>query len=136
MNFAIAVTASAIEELRLKGTLDPEVIRKVFQLFDHPVLITGDDGMPAEHASVLAEVKATIAVVRPWKERDAFVGRWEGLDHRSEDEWEQEIVHRWAQMIQTQKTGTIRRYAFKSYGEWKPPRRIKRRSARPSSPSG
>lgn len=101
--------ATSLQDLRLKSSLDPDVIRKVFAIgfFDDPVLITGDDDMPAEHASVLDEVTATVAVVKPWSRDEAFVSRWEGQDHRGEDEWEHEIVQRWAHSIQTQPTGTV-----------------------------
>ena len=118
--------ASTVEDLRLKSALDPEVIERVFTYFDDPVLITGDDGMPAEHASVLAAFNATVATVTPWRKDDAFVGRWEGADHRSEEEWEREIVHRWAHTIQAQKRGTIRRYGLTSSAMWRPPRRSRR----------
>jgi hypothetical protein len=116
----------AVEELGLKGSLDPVVIQKVFVLYDDPVLVTGDDDMPAEHATELASVSATVAVVHPWNEEKAHIGKWEGQDHRREDEWEAEIVHRWAHVIQLQRTGTIRRYSVNSYGDWKPKRRSRR----------
>jgi predicted nuclease of predicted toxin-antitoxin system len=119
--------ASSIEELRLKGALDPDVIAKVFAFFTDPVLVTGDDGMPAEHASNLTAVNATVAVVHPWDKETADIGSWEGQAHRTEDEWEAEIVHRWAHLIQEQRTGTIRRYAVNSYGDWKPRRKTRRR---------
>jgi hypothetical protein len=119
--------AASVEELRLKGALDPEVIEAVFgRFFDDPVLVTGDDGMPAEHAAALKAVNATVAVIEPWDKETATIGNWEGQEHRNEDEWEAEIVHRWGHLIQTQRRGTIRRYSASSYGLWKP-RRGKRR---------
>lgn len=119
--------ASSVEELRLKGALDPEVIERVFGYFPDPVLVTGDDGMPAEHTAELAAVKATVAVIHPWDREAAQIGSWEGQEHRNEDEWEAEIVHRWAHLIQAQRTGTIRRYSLNSYGDWTPKRRSRRR---------
>jgi predicted nuclease of predicted toxin-antitoxin system len=119
--------ASSVEELRLKGALDPDVIARVFSFFPDAVLVTGDDGMPAEHATALAAVNATVAVIRPWNRKAADIGSWEGQEHRNEDEWEAEIVHRWAHLMQTQRTGTIRRYSVNSYGYWKPKRRSRRR---------
>ena len=119
--------ASSVEELRLKGALDPEVIARAFAFFPDAVLVTGDDGMPAEHAAALAAVNATVAVIRPWSRKAAHIGSWEGQEHRNEDEWEAEIVHRWAHLIQAQRTGTIRRYSANTYGDWKPKRRSRRR---------
>lgn len=115
--------ASAVEDLRLKSALDPELIRRVFLFFDDPVLVTGDDDMPAEHSAVLASVSATVATIRSWNAKDADIGSWEGQKHRTEDEWSQEIVHRWAQAMQAQRTGTIRRYGPHSHATWRPPRR-------------
>ncbi len=119
--------ATSVQDLRLKSSLDPYVIRKVFGFYDDPVLITGDNDMPAEHASVLAEVNATVAVVKPWSPEEGFVSRWEGQDHRGEDEWEHEVVQRWAHSIQGQVTGTVRRYSLSSHAPWRPPRRPRKR---------
>jgi hypothetical protein len=114
--------AVAVEDLRLKSALDPELIEKVFELYDGPVLITADDAMPAEHGALLAKVQATLAVVKPWVREEAHSGNWEGQDHRSEEEWSQEIVHRWAHTIQAQRAGTIRRYSVASHAIWRRPR--------------
>lgn len=113
----------AIEDLGLKSALDAELIRKVFALFEDPVLITADDSMPAEHESVLLSVRATVATLRPWHAKAAHVGDWEGQTHRSEEEWSQEIVHRWAHTMQTQTPGTFRRYGPNSNATWRLPRR-------------
>ena len=118
--------AVAVEDLRLKSALDPELIEKVFQLYDDPVLITADNAMPAEHEALLANVLATVAVVKPWDRDEAHTGRWEGQDHRSEEEWAQEIVHRWAHKIHDQRTGTIRRYSVNTHAPWRRPRRTRR----------
>jgi hypothetical protein len=119
--------AVAVEDLRLKSALDPELIEKVFQLYKDPVLVTADDGMPAEHGALLAKVHATVAVVKPWDRDEADIGRWEGQDHRSEEEWSHEILHRWAHTMQTQQTGTNRRYSINAHAAWRPPRRTTRR---------
>jgi hypothetical protein len=112
-----------VEDLGLKSALDADLIRRVFALFDDPVLVTADDSMPAEHEEVLRSVDATIATLRPWTPTAADVGRWEGQDHRSEEEWLQEIVHRWAHAMQTQDRGTFRRYGPRSSAPWRAPRR-------------
>jgi hypothetical protein len=115
----------AVEDLGLKSTLDPELIQKVFQLYDDPVLVTADDSMPAEHANVISSVNATIATIKRWDRAEAYVGDWEGQLHRSEEEWSQEIVHRWAHAMQRQQTGSVRRYGVASHAQWRPPRRIR-----------
>ena len=71
--------AVAVEDLRLKSALDPELIEKVFQLYDDPVLITADDAMAAEHGVLLVSVNATVAVIKPWDRAEAHTGRWEQL---------------------------------------------------------
>jgi len=113
----------AVEDLRLKSALDPQLIEKVFQLYDDPVLVTADDAMPAEHGTLLAQVRATVAVLRPWKRDAAHVGSWEGQEHRSEEEWMEEIVHRWAHTIHAQRKGTIRRHSINTHALWRPPRK-------------
>jgi hypothetical protein len=118
--------ARAVEDLGLKSALDPDLIRKVFVLFDDPILVTADDAMPAEHESALAMANATVATVKPWRRVEATIGDWEGQTHRGEEEWAQEIVHRWAHVIQQQKTGSIRRYGLNANAPWKRPRRARR----------
>jgi hypothetical protein len=110
--------ARPIEDLGLKGAPDPTIIEKVFAFYENVVLVTGDDSLPGEHASALARVKATVATVAPWNRKDAEVGRWDGRDHRNEDEWDQEIVHRWAHLIELQPPGTVKRYRPNAYGDW------------------
>jgi hypothetical protein len=107
----------------LKGTPDAELIRRVFRLFDDPVLVTADDFMPAEHEAVLASENATVATIRPWLESDAYIDEWDGQRRRTQSEWEEEIVHPWAHAMQTQRTGTVRRYGLASHAPWRRPRR-------------
>jgi hypothetical protein len=107
----------------LKGKLDPEVIPRVFAFFDDLVFVTGDDSMPGEHAAILASVSATVATVVTYVEAIAIEARWEGQDHRTQDDWEREVVHRWAHAIQEQKGGTIRRYGLNRHNLWRPRRR-------------
>jgi hypothetical protein len=114
--------ARPVEDLAMKSALDPELIRRVFAFFDDPVLVTADDAMPAEHGDVLKSVQATIATVRPWDALHADIGDWEGQKHRTEEEWSQEVVHRWAHRMQTQQRGTWRRYSVNSHSLWRPRR--------------
>lgn len=115
--------ARAVTEIGLRGEHDTTVLRKVFELFDDVILITGDDSMPADHAGTLSSIGATVATVTPWDEDTAYVGTWEGRTRRNEEEWEQEIVHRWAHAMEDQTSGSVRRYALLRHGVWKPARR-------------
>jgi hypothetical protein len=112
-----------IEELGLKGAPDAELIQRVFVLFDDPVLVTGDDFMPAEHAAALSAVNATVATIRSWRASDALIDEWDGKQRRTQDEWEQEVVHRWVHAMQTQRSGTVRRYGLAAHALWRRPRR-------------
>jgi hypothetical protein len=100
-----------------------EVIERVFAFFDDPVLVTGDDSMPFDHGKALAAVSATVATVALYDEKTALTIRWEGQDHRTQEDWEREIVHRWAHTIQEQGAGTIRRYGLTRHGQRKPRKR-------------
>ena len=117
--------ARAIEEMGLKGADDPDLIRRTFAFYNDPVLVTSDDFMPAEHSAVLNDVQATVATIRPWTGTDDD-DYWDGKFHRDPSEWEGEIVHRWAHIIQRQRTGTIRRYGLTSNAAWRLPRRSTR----------
>jgi hypothetical protein len=113
----------AIEEMGLKGSLDPDVIQRVFAFFPDPVLVTGDDSMPSEHKASLDAAAATVATVVTYVEETAFEVRWDGIDHRTQDDWEREIVHRWAHAIQEQRGGTVRRYGLNRHNAWRPRKR-------------
>jgi hypothetical protein len=116
----------AVEDIGLKGTPDAELIMRVFGLYDDPVLVTGDDFMPAEHAGALESVNATVATVRPWVESEALTDTWDGQRRRNQSEWEEEVVHRWAHAIQTQRRGTVRRYGLAAHAPWRRPRKRRR----------
>ncbi len=76
------------------------------------MLVTGDYNMPATHAQVLRETKLTVAIVDP--------------DHPAEfqdDEWDHEVIHKWAHKIETQIAGSIRVYSAAGSREWRPRRR-------------
>jgi hypothetical protein len=115
--------ARPVQEMGLKGTPDPELIRRVFGLFDDPVLVTADDFMPAEHGAVLASEDATVATIKPWVEAEGYIDEWDGQSRRTQGEWEEEIVHRWAHAMQTQRPGTVRRYGLAAHAPWRRPRR-------------
>jgi Domain of unknown function (DUF5615) len=121
--------ARPVQDLGLKGASDAELIRRVFGLYDDPVLVTADDFMPAEHAGVLLSVNATVATIRPWIESMALTDEWGGERRRNQGEWEEEIVHRWVHVMQIQRTGTTRRYGLAANAIWRRPRRRARASA-------
>lgn len=104
--------AHAVSEFLPEGTLDPDILRYASATFVDAVLVTGDDAMPWEHGDVVAETKATIAVIAPGHPHDP-----------NEDAREREIVHRWAHRIQDQATGTVRRYHLTGPVRWTPRRR-------------
>lgn len=112
-----------VQDLGLKGSPDAELIRRVFALYDDPVLVTADDFMPAEHASALSTVNGTVATIRPWIAADALTDEWDGQQRRDQGEWEEEIIHRWAHAMQAQRAGTVRRYGPAAHAIWRRPRR-------------
>jgi hypothetical protein len=119
----IAADARAVEEIGPKGAKDPAVIERVLGFFHDPVLMTGDDSMPFDHANALDAVSVTVATVALYDENAALVIRWEAQDHRTQEDWQREIVHRWPHTIHEQGAGTIRRYGLNRHGQWRPRRR-------------
>ncbi len=68
--------------------------------------------MAASHADVLAETRLTVAIVDP--------------DHPrvyTDDQWDREIVHKWAHKIEYQARGSIRVYTVAGSRQWRPRRR-------------
>lgn len=51
---------------------------------------------------------------------------WDGQRRRDQGEWEDEIVHRWAHAMQTQRRVTVRRYGLAAHAVWRRPRRGRR----------
>lgn len=77
------------------------------------MLVTADDGLPAEHAEALSEVGGTIATLEPNREAGWPL-----------DAWRRELVHRWAHVMQDQSPATMRRYGLRRHRPWRPrPRR-------------
>ena len=105
----------AIVSTPLRGAKDPDLLKAIAAQYPGSVLITGDDNMPATHAEVLRETRVTLAIVSPERESDL-----------STDEWEREIVHRWAHKMEAQAEGSIRRYYLTGGREW----RLRRSSRR------
>jgi hypothetical protein len=103
---------SVVRDLDLGGRLDPDVLRTVFGRYDDAVLVTGDDGMPAEHAHLIHRLGATIATIAPCPSHEP-----------DEDAWERDIVHRHVHAMQEQDAGSIRRYHPSAGVPWTPRRR-------------
>lgn len=103
--------AMSAEWLGLLNMLDPDVLRAVHALDDDCVLVTGDDGMPGEHADLIAKLGTTIATVDG--------RRYEGWGR---EQWKKEIVHRWAHTMQDQELGRVMRYGLKRPRVWTPRR--------------
>jgi PIN like domain len=107
--------AASVSALGLRGSLDPELLRKLdAQLDGDWVLVTADDAMPEDHAEALRNVGGTVATINP--DRD------EGWDI---DAWRREVVHRWAHVMHDQPTGSVRRYSLRRHTTWR--RRLRRR---------
>lgn len=109
------VNAKTVAALGWRGKLDPALLSAIAEGHPDAVLITGDDNLPATHAEVLKETEVTVAIVGP--------GRPEGF---SEDQWDFEIVQRWAHKLADQPAGTVKRYGLAGAREW----RLRKRHAR------
>lgn len=109
------IDAVSVSELQVKGFVDPRLLAHLHGLYGvDVVLVTADDHMPLEHATIIAELRCTIAVVDPNRESEI------GLDaHR------RNIVHRYAEAMAVQTLGTIVRYGTQKR-IWTKPRRQKR----------
>jgi hypothetical protein len=95
--------------LRLKGSKDPDLLRRLFSRYAAAILVSGDDHMPEEHADVILEVTGTIAIIDP-----EFPARY------AEEQWQWDVVQRWAHVMQEQKVGTCRRYSLAKSVVWTP----------------
>lgn len=100
---------------------DPELLRALAANYGGKrewVLVTGDDGMPAEHGEVILETAATIATIHP-----------EYPEGMTQHAWRIDVVQRWAHAMQDQTARTVRRYALSGSQVWKPRRRQTRQIA-------
>ncbi len=100
--------ATSVAELGLKGEKDPPLLKRLHEIDPNCVLITGDDAMPATHVDDLKRFETTLAVIVPWDPSHGL----------SETEWEREIAHRWAHLMEAQPTGSILRYALNGRKTW------------------
>lgn len=102
--------ATRVTEMQLRGTSDPELLRICAERFDDWILLSNDRKLPDDHADVVGEVHATIAVVAQ-PQRGWHV-----------DAWRREVVHRWAHAMQDQDAGTVMRYSVTRRSRWRPRR--------------
>lgn len=108
--------AVSVSELGLKGEKDPPLLERLNEIDSDCVLITGDDAMPATHAEELRRFGTTVAVIVPWE-------RASGLE---EPQWERDIAHRWAHLMEEQPRGTVYRYSRRGRKRWSLRRRPQR----------
>jgi predicted component of type VI protein secretion system len=106
--------ARSAAQLGYKGLRDPELLRAIAQ--DHPdaVLVTSDDHMPADHPEHLRRTGLTIATIDPARPREL-----------TQEQWEFDVVQRWAHKMTEQEPGSWRRYG-RSARDWTSPRRVRR----------
>ncbi len=95
-----------------QGFKDPQLIRGIATLDAEAVLVTGDFNMPATHAAVISKTRLTLAIIDPVHPPEY-----------SHDEWDREVVHKWAHKMEEQERGSIRIYTVRGSREWKPRRR-------------
>jgi len=105
----------AIVKTDLRGATDPELLRAIARQFLNVVLVTADENMPATHGDVLKETGVTLAIVSARPELGYSL-----------EEWEREIVHRWAHKMEEQPPGSVRRYSLAGGREWHPRQRSRR----------
>jgi hypothetical protein len=87
---------------------DPELLERLAAKAPDCVLITGDDAMPLDHPDSVAKSSISLAIVHPEPETGY-----------TPDEWDAEIVHRWAHRMEGQAPGSVRRYTLLGSSPWR-----------------
>lgn len=105
--------ARSSASLGLKGLKDPPLLVALHSRHPECVLITGDDAMPATHAEDLATYRITLAIIGPVNPKSQL----------AESEWEHEVAQRWAHLMESQPSGSIRRYTLAGGRAWTTRRR-------------
>lgn len=102
--------AVSAAELGLARAGDGELLRGAARRLGGQawVLVTADDYLPAEQASAVAELGATVATVQA-------EGRSRGVD---EERFARETCHRWAHAMAAQPPGAVRRYSPSANRPW------------------
>jgi hypothetical protein len=99
---------------------DPELLERLAGHYkpESWVLVTADDRMPADHGALIERLGTTVATIDPTHDEEHTV-----------DQWRRDVVQRWANAIQAQEQGTVRRYSLGWHRPWtRRRRRSKRRS--------
>jgi hypothetical protein len=102
------MNASAVAALGWKGLTDPPLLRAIAREHSEAVLITGDDNLPATHRDVLDETHITIAIIGPGRPPEV-----------PEDEWDFDVVQRWAHKMAEQPAASVKRYSLAGAREWR-----------------
>jgi len=102
--------------LGLRGAGDTALLAALGEHLPDCILVTPDDHLPADHAAAVRSVGVGIATIDPG-------GRPE---HWTQDQWNRDVVHRWAHRMQAQEGGSVRRYGV-SPREWVVPTRVRSR---------
>lgn len=105
-------SACGLLSLLPRGMKDPDLLARLAATTPDAVLITGDDAMPLDHPDAVAKTSISIAIVHP-EPQPGF----------TPDQWDAEIVHRWAHRIELQAPGAVRRYTINGSGPWQPRKR-------------
>jgi hypothetical protein len=110
-------TATSVADLALRRSTDPELLTELSkrQGLGEWVLVTGNDGMPAEHPALFTRLHPTVATIDP--------RRPSGV---TELAWRLDVLHRWAHVIQEQTRGSVRRYSLRASRPWTPRKRHER----------
>lgn len=113
-------SARGLLSLLPRGMKDPELLERLAEKEPDCVLITGDDAMPIDHPEAVDKTTIAIAIVHPEPETGF-----------TPDQWDAEIVHRWAHRIEHQTAGTVRRYTLNGSSPWRHRKRPRPSKSRP-----
>lgn len=100
--------AKTVASFGFTGWKDPRLLEQLHEIDPDCVLISGDDLMPATHATDLARFRTTVAIVYPWDATRSL----------AEPEWDHEIVQKWVHRIESQPPGSILRYTLDGGRRW------------------
>jgi hypothetical protein len=99
--------ALSVQALFEKGLRNPDLLERLGQEYPNCVFITEDDTLPIDHPQSVGHTTVAIAIIDP--EAPA------GYDL---EQWDAEMVHRWAHRIEEQAIGTVRRYSGNGNSKW------------------
>jgi hydrogenase maturation factor len=103
--------AASVSALGLGGAGDLALLDALDDRLGDWVLVTADEGLPEGREAQLRAARRTIATLGAEPEAEWAL-----------DAWRREVVHRWAHAMHGQPRGTLRRYALRHEGAWRPRR--------------